>query len=348
MRFYSARYPEVYELYVDALVSIVFTLARRNYIFHQYVLNLQIPMNDTPRVAVVYSRENLLHDVCSLPIVDAFFFDNKTEKLSTVAKLCYYIVIILIHVALKVFKHIRVIDGFKHSYFVWKVGFWRHVTLLDNFQSTILIEVSVHDSFHTAEGALPKRLLNLIGWTNLLLLENSKVFDIHLDLTVIHCSCIFFGANVDFGLLFLRMILKILDINVWWYLLRFLCIGLSSLLGPGASIRRHWRVYYGFFFLMLFSPFCLQLWLVVCPSLRWVLLNWVDTIFGSYYLCNLLIDCSEPWFNWGINWKLFLFLFFDLWSCGLYAVLLLDRSLGLWGSNQFLRFLNIHLFLFFG
>jgi hypothetical protein len=60
-------------------------------------------------MAVVDSRQYLLHHECSLPIVDASFFHNVTQKFTTCAELGYYVVIKVILIALVVLKDVGMV-----------------------------------------------------------------------------------------------------------------------------------------------------------------------------------------------------------------------------------------------
>ena len=96
----------------------------------------------------------MFHDEGSLPIVDSTLLDNECEEFAARAKLCYYIIVVVVLVAFVVLEHIRVVNRLEHSYLICKVGFASDIALFDDFKSTILIEISVKDSLDATEGAL--------------------------------------------------------------------------------------------------------------------------------------------------------------------------------------------------
>ena len=108
-------------------------------------------MHDPPQVAVVDGGEDLLHDVCRLPIVDASLLHYKAEKFTARTKLRHYVIVVVVHVTLVVFQYMRVVDALQHSDLIGEIGLTGDITFLDDFKRPIFIEIPVKDSLDTAE-----------------------------------------------------------------------------------------------------------------------------------------------------------------------------------------------------
>jgi hypothetical protein len=114
-------------------------------------------------MTVVYSREDLFHYKSSLPIVNSALLHNKCEEFTASTKLSYYIVVIVILIALVIFKHIWVIDRLKHAYLISKVRFTCHIALFNDFKGSILVKISMKDPFDAAKGALAECFFDFVG-----------------------------------------------------------------------------------------------------------------------------------------------------------------------------------------
>lgn len=98
-----------------------------------------------------------------MPIIDSSLLNNKCEEFTASAKLCYYIIVVVILIAFIVLKHIWVIDGLKHSNLISKVRFTRDIALFNDFQGSIFIKISMEDTLNAAKRALAKGLLDFVG-----------------------------------------------------------------------------------------------------------------------------------------------------------------------------------------